>query len=82
MLRACVLDVKQDWDEQLELIEFSYNNSYHASIGMVPYEALYGRRCKAPLCWQEIDDALTIGPELIQATIQMVRIIQERMKTA
>ena len=46
MLRACVLDLKGSWDEHLPLIEFAYNNSYHASIQMAPYEALYGRPCR------------------------------------
>ena len=82
MLQACALDFKSTCDEQLALIEFSYNNSYHASIGMAPYEALYGRKCRIPLCWQEIDEALTIGSELIQATTDKVRVIQERMKAA
>jgi len=54
MLRACTLDFKSAWDEQLALIEFFYNNSYHASIGMALYEALYGRKCRTPLCWQKI----------------------------
>lgn len=48
MLRACVLDDRGSWDSLLPLIEFSYNNSYHASIGMAPYEALYGRKCQTP----------------------------------
>jgi len=65
MLQACALDFKQVWDEQLALIELSYNNSYHSSIEMAPYEALYSRQCKTLLCWQEIDDALTIGLKLI-----------------
>jgi len=67
MLRACALDFKKAWDEQLALSEFSYNNSYHSSLRMAPYKALYGRQCKTALCWQEIDDTLTIGPDLIQA---------------
>ena len=49
MLRACVLDFKGSWEDQLPLIEFAYNNSYHATIGMPPYEALYGRRCRSPI---------------------------------
>jgi len=53
MLRTCTLDFKSAWDEQLALIEFSYNNSYDASIGMAPYEALYGRKCRTTLYWQE-----------------------------
>ena len=52
MLQACALDFKSTWDEQLALIEFSYNNSYHTSIGMAPYEALYGRKYRTSLCWK------------------------------
>jgi len=51
LLRACVLDYQGSWDELLPLIEFTYNNSFHTSIGMAPYEALYGRKCRTPLCW-------------------------------
>jgi len=68
MLCAWVLDFKNTWDEQLALIELPYNNSYHVSTGMAPYEASYGRKYRTPLCWQEIDEALTIGPDFIQAT--------------
>ena len=49
MLRACVLDFKGIWDEHLALIKFTYNNSFHATIGMAPFEALYGRRCRSPI---------------------------------
>ncbi|KAD3336653.1 hypothetical protein E3N88_32172 [Mikania micrantha] len=51
MLRACIIDFGGSCDNHLPLVEFSYNNSYHASIGMPPYEALYGRRCRTPVCW-------------------------------
>ena len=51
MLRAYALDFKKAWDEQLALIEFSYNNNYPVSIRMAPYDALYGRRCRTPCCW-------------------------------
>ena len=50
MLRACVLDHQSSWEEHFPLVEFSYNNSYQASIQMAPYEALYGRPCRSPLC--------------------------------
>ncbi|KAJ8761423.1 hypothetical protein K2173_001554 [Erythroxylum novogranatense] len=53
MLRACVMDFKGAWDEHLPLVEFAYNNSYHSSIQMAPYEVLYGRRCRTPICWDE-----------------------------
>jgi len=55
LLRACVLENSNSWDRYLPLIEFTYNNSFHSSIGMAPYEALYGRKCRTPLCWFETD---------------------------
>ena len=54
MLRMCVIDLGGNWDDHLPLVEFSYNNNYHSSIEMAPYEALYGRKCRSPLCWDEI----------------------------
>ncbi|WRX17141.1 Reverse transcriptase domain - like 10 [Theobroma cacao] len=54
MLRACVIDFIGSWDKHLPLVEFAYNNSFQSSIGMAPYEALYGRKCRTPLCWDEV----------------------------
>ncbi|GKC52909.1 putative reverse transcriptase domain-containing protein [Tanacetum coccineum] len=54
MLRACVLDFGKGWDKHLPLVEFSYNNSYHTSIKAAPFEALYGRKCRSPICWAEV----------------------------
>ena len=51
MLRSCVIDFGRNWDSYLPLVEFSYNNSYHSSIDMEPFEALYGRKCRTPVCW-------------------------------
>ncbi|GJW73539.1 putative reverse transcriptase domain-containing protein [Tanacetum coccineum] len=51
MLRACVIDFGNSWDRHLPLVEFSYNNSYHESIKAAPFEALYGRKCRSPICW-------------------------------
>ena len=56
MLRACVIDFGKAWDIPLPLVEFSYNNSYHTSIKVAPFEALYGRKCRSPLCWTEVGD--------------------------
>ncbi|GJW13859.1 putative reverse transcriptase domain-containing protein [Tanacetum coccineum] len=56
MLRACVIDFGSGWDKHLPLAEFSYNNSYHASIKAAPFEALYGRKCRSPVCQSEIGD--------------------------
>ncbi|GJZ26521.1 putative reverse transcriptase domain-containing protein [Tanacetum coccineum] len=54
MLRACVIDFGKGWDRHLPLVEFSYNNSYHTSIKAAPFEALYGQKCRLPICWPEI----------------------------
>jgi len=61
------------------LVEFTYNNSYHSSIGMAPSEALYGRRCRTPLYWYQDEKSVTIGPKLLQQTIKKVKLIQDRM---
>ncbi|GJS63062.1 putative reverse transcriptase domain-containing protein [Tanacetum coccineum] len=56
MLRACVIDFGKGWERHLPLVEFSYNNSYHASIKAAPFKALYGRKCRSPVCWAEVGD--------------------------
>ena len=65
MLRACLLDFKGSWDNHLHLVEFSYNNNYQASIQMAPYEALYGKKCRSPVCWDDIGERKLLGPDLI-----------------
>ncbi|WMV25861.1 hypothetical protein MTR67_019246 [Solanum verrucosum] len=82
MLRACVIDFKGNWDGHLPLVEFSYNNNYHSSIQMAPYEALYGRRCRSPIGWFEVGEAGLIGPDLVHQAMEKVKVIQERLKTA
>ena len=82
MLRMCVLDFKGSWDKYLPLIEFAYNNSYHSSIGMAPYEALYGRGYRSPSCWSEVGEKQIEGPELIRETLEEVPLVQARLKTA
>ena len=64
----------------LPLVEFTYNNSYHSSIGVTPYEALDGRRCRTPLCWQQDEESMVLGPEFLQTTTEKVRLIQDRMR--
>ncbi|GJS04119.1 putative reverse transcriptase domain-containing protein [Tanacetum coccineum] len=64
MLRACVIDFGKSWDRHLPLVEFSYNNSYHASIKAAPFEALYGRKCRSPICWSKVGDNQLTRPEL------------------
>jgi len=68
------------WGDMLPLMEFTYNNSYHSSIGMAPNEALYGQRCKTTLCWQQDGESVVLGPEFLQLTTEKVKIIQDRMR--
>ena len=80
MLRACVLEFKGSWDRHLPLMEFSYNNSYQSSIEMAPYEALYGRKCMTPLCWDKVGERKLLGPEIVQVTTDNVKVIKDRLK--
>ncbi|GKC73314.1 putative reverse transcriptase domain-containing protein, partial [Tanacetum coccineum] len=82
MLRACVIDFGNGWEGHLPLIEFSYNNSYHASIKAAPFEALYGRKCRSPICWAEVGDAQLTGPELIHETTEKIVQIKQRIQAA
>ena len=76
------MDFGGSWEKYLPLVEFDYNNSYHSTIGMAPYEALYGRKCRSPSCWMKVGDRELEGPELIRETSEKITIIQERMRTA
>ena len=82
MLRCCIIDFEGSWDTYLPLAEFAYNNSYQTSIGMAPYEALYGRQCRTPLCWTELSENKLLGPELVQQTDEKIRVIRNRLKAA
>ena len=75
MLQACVLDFKGSWEEHLLLVEFTYNNSYQASIQMAPYEALYGRPCRSPICWKEVGESSITGPDMIRDTLEKEELI-------
>jgi hypothetical protein len=72
MIRMYVIDNQIQWEKYLPFVEFSYNNSFHNSIKMPPYEALYGSPCKMPLSWDRLEDRVTIGPELIQEMEEQV----------
>jgi hypothetical protein len=81
MLRACSLKHGRCLDKSLPYAEFSYNNSYQASLKMVPFEALYGQKCRTPLYWNQTGESQVFGPEILQAEKQ-VQIIRENLKTA
>nr|GFB27294.1 putative reverse transcriptase domain-containing protein [Tanacetum cinerariifolium] len=82
MLRACEIEFGKGWVNHLPLVEFSYNNSYHATIKAAPFEALYGRKCRSPVCWTEAGEAQILGPELIQETTKTIVQIKQRMQAA
>ena len=81
MLRACVLDHKGSWEEHFPLVEFAYNNSYQASIQMAPYEALYGRPCRSPICWTEVGESSITSPDMIRDTSEKVSLIRQCLLT-
>ncbi|GJR83420.1 putative reverse transcriptase domain-containing protein [Tanacetum coccineum] len=68
--------------DTLPLVEFSYNNSYHASIKAAPFEALYGRKCRSPVCWAEVGDVQLTGPEIIHETTEKIVQIRQRLQAA
>nr|GEY32442.1 putative reverse transcriptase domain-containing protein [Tanacetum cinerariifolium] len=82
MLRACVIDFEKSWDRHLPLVEFSYNNSYHTSIRAAPFEALYGRKCRSPVCWAEVGDAQLTGLEIIHEKTKKIIQIKSRIQAA
>ena len=81
MLRACVIDFESSWETHLPLIEFTYNNSYQTSIGMVPFEALYRRLCRSPICWSEVGDKDLLGPDIIRENNDKVKVVKEKILT-
>ncbi|GKC42324.1 putative reverse transcriptase domain-containing protein [Tanacetum coccineum] len=72
MLRAYVMDFRKGWDKHLPLVEFSYNNNYHTSIKAAPFEALYDRKFRSPICWAEVGDSQLIGPEIVHDTTEKI----------
>ena len=82
MLRACVIEFGGHWDNFLPLAEFSYNNSYHSSIDMAPFEALYGRRCRSPIGWFDAFEVRPWGTDLLRDSLKKVKSIQENLLAA
>jgi len=82
LLWTCILAHLGAWDEVLPLIEFTYNNSFHVSISMAPYEALYGRKCRILLCWYQDGEAVLVGSELLEQTTEKVRMVRDRMQAS
>ncbi|GJZ95365.1 putative reverse transcriptase domain-containing protein, partial [Tanacetum coccineum] len=82
ILRAYVINFKKGWVNHLLLVEFSYNNSYHASIKATSFEVLYGRKCRSPVCWAEVGEVQLTGPEIVQETTEKIIQIKQRIQAA
>ncbi|KAK4406537.1 Retrovirus-related Pol polyprotein from transposon [Sesamum angolense] len=82
MMRACVIEFRGNWDDHLPLMEFAYNNSFHSSVGMAPYEALYGRKYRSPICWDIEGLRQLEGPELVQQTVDKIQTVKKCLKAA
>ena len=82
MLRASILAYGKDWEKSLSFVEFSYNNSYQASLKMSPFEALYGRKCQTPLMWSKVGERSLFGPDMIKEAEEQVAKVQENLKAA
>nr|GFB68683.1 retrotransposon-related protein [Tanacetum cinerariifolium] len=80
MLRSCALEWTGNWDDYICLVEFPYNNSWHASIKCAPFEMLYGRKCRALICWDQVGERVIEGPEMIKVTNKKVVVAKEKLK--
>ncbi|GJX97206.1 putative reverse transcriptase domain, ribonuclease H-like domain, aspartic peptidase domain protein [Tanacetum coccineum] len=82
MLDPLFIDFGKGWERHLPLVEFSYNNSYHASIKVAPFEALYGRKCRSPVCWAKVRDVQLTRPEIIHKTTKKIVQIRQHLQAA
>ncbi|GJS88931.1 putative reverse transcriptase domain-containing protein [Tanacetum coccineum] len=80
MLYACAIDFGKGWVNHLPLVMFLYNNSYHGSIKAAPFKALYGRKCRSPICWAEVGEVQLTGLEIVQETTEKIIQIKQRMQ--
>ena len=77
-----MIEFQGTWEKYIALMEFAYNNQYQSSIGMAPYEALYGQKCRSPICWDREGIEVLEGPEIVQMTNDKINLIKSRLKTA
>ncbi|GJS50063.1 putative reverse transcriptase domain, ribonuclease H-like domain, aspartic peptidase domain protein [Tanacetum coccineum] len=82
MLRACVIDFGKRWEKHLPLVEFSYNNNYHASIKAARFKALYSQKCRSPVCWAEVGDVQLTGTEIIHETTETIVQIRQCLQAS
>ncbi|GJR44156.1 putative reverse transcriptase domain-containing protein [Tanacetum coccineum] len=77
-----IISNQDSWDRHLPLVEFSYNNSHHTSIKAALFEALYGRKCRSPICWAEVGDAQLTGPKIVHEIIEKIIQIKKCIQAA
>ncbi|KAL0329358.1 UNVERIFIED_CONTAM: hypothetical protein Sradi_4922500 [Sesamum radiatum] len=82
MMRASVIEFRGNWDDHLPPMEFVYNNSFHSSIGLAPYKALYGRKCRSPIFWDIEGLRQLEGPKLVQQTVDKIQTVKKYLKAA
>ena len=81
-MRACALQYGTSWNKSLPYAEFSYNNSYQKSLNMAPFEALYGRKCRTPLFWNQMGETDVLGPDVLRDAEEQVRMIRDNLRVA
>ena len=77
MLRAYAIDFPGSWEKYLPLVEFAYNNSFQSTVGMAPYEALYGKKCRSPVHWDEAGERQYLGPDMVDQTTVAIKVIRQ-----
>jgi hypothetical protein len=82
MMRKYVLDKPSKWEDYLHLVEFGYNNGYRISLKMIPFEALYGRKCNTPVRWDKPRDIAVVGPKLLKEMEEQLVNIRKNLKDA
>jgi hypothetical protein len=80
VLRACALQDQSGWDKRLPYAEFSYNNSYQASLKMSPFQALYGRSCRTPLQWDQPGEKQVFGPDILLEAEENIKMVRENLR--
>jgi hypothetical protein len=82
MVITCALKHGGSWDKSMPYVEFSYNNSYQASLKMALFEALYGRKCRTPLYWSEKGERQLFGADIIREAEKQVQVIWKSLRIA
>ena len=82
MLRTCTIDFLGSLEKYFPLVGFAYNNNFLSTIAMAPYEALYGRKYRSPVRWDEARERQYLGPDIVDQTTEAIKMIRQRMKIA